>query len=351
MDLIKKIEKLKKEIFKFIEDSLNKNYKKIFFEYGNEKLEVFELYKKFIKKGKGIRGGLVFLADEIFSGKKILKENLFYLGSFFEIIHSSLLIHDDFMDQDKTRRGSKTINYFFEEKFSERSKNQNHLGNSIAVNIGDIGFFIGFDLINKLKLNNNLKKEIINFLIKDYIKVALGQIDDVLFSQTSLEPEKSVIKKIYLYKTARYTFVLPVISTLILKKNQLAYNKNLIKILENLGIIFQITDDVIGFLSDETEKDIGSDIRENKKTLIRYYLFNELKDNNLKNIFGKENLKNEEILKIRNFYQQSNSKIKIEKIIERLKIETKKFIEKEIFPVNFKHLVTDFLDFLTSRKK
>ncbi|MFN4212791.1 MAG: polyprenyl synthetase family protein [Microgenomates group bacterium] len=348
MDLIKKINFYRNLFLPKINLELN-NYSSIFYDYSSEKKEIIDLLKKLVIKGKGIRGSLVYIINEILN-LKIKEKNLFYLAAFFEIIHSSLLIHDDIMDNDTSRRGGKTIHFYYQEKFKE-IKTDDLVGKNFAINIGDIGFFIGFDFFNKVKLEKNKKSQLLSFIIKEYIQVALAQIDDVFFSQTKNEPKIDEILKIYLYKTARYTFALPILTVIFIKDHQYFGNKNFLSILEKLGIIFQISDDLIGFLSDETGKDLGSDIRENKKTLIRYFLTKELKNNQLKNLFGKKNIDKNEIKKLRDFFEVSKTKRKINKIINHYRNEIIIDLKKNNYPQKFKNLILEFIEYLISRKK
>src|SRR5205085_11682699 len=76
--------------------------------------------------------------------------------------------------------------------------------------------------------------------------------------------------------------------------------KNLESLGEDLGLIYQIKDDELGLFEDEktTGKPKGSDIRENKKTLLRFYLFKNASDNLsslLKKSFGNSNITKEEV--------------------------------------------------------
>ena len=326
-----------------------KKYESIFYDYSSEKKGTIDLLKKLIIKGKGIRGSLVYITDEIFN-LEINENNLFYLAAFFEIIHTSLLIHDDIMDDDTLRRGGKTIHFYYEEKF-KKIKTNDLIGKNFAINIGDIGFFVGFDFLNKIQIESKIKSQLFSLIIKEYIQVALAQMDDVFFSQTINEPRVDEILKIYLYKTARYTFVLPILATLFVKNHQYFYNKNFLSILEKLGIIFQISDDLIGFLSEQTGKDLGSDIRENKKTIIRYFLIKELKNNNLKNFFGNKKIKKEEIKKLKRFFENSKAKNQIYKIINNYKDEIVINLDRYNYPQKFKNLLFEFIDYLISRKK
>lgn len=348
MDLIKKINFYRKIFVNKLDINLKK-YQKIFEDYSREKKEIIELLRKTIIKGKAIRGSLIYITNELFD-ERINEKNLFYLASFFEIIHSSLLIHDDIMDNDNLRRGEKTIHFYYQEKFKDIKTNSN-LGKNFAINIGDIGFFIGFDFLSKINLKNKKRSKFFSLIIEEYIKVALAQTDDVFFSQTKNEPEINNILQVYLYKTARYTFLLPVIAVLFIKNNHLYEDKNFQSILEKLGIIFQITDDLIGLMSDQTGKDIASDIRENKKTIVRFFLKEELKDNNLKKLFGKKDITKQEIEKLRDFFNSSKSKNEIYKIINRYKNEIIFDIKNNNYPQKFKNLVLDFIEYLILRKK
>ncbi|GIW62608.1 MAG: hypothetical protein KatS3mg090_0434 [Patescibacteria group bacterium] len=265
------------KIVKFIEQYLAE-YKDIFVDYSSSKREFLILYKDFVQRGKGVRGASVFLTDKIFKHEKLSKTNLYYLAAFFELMHSNLLIHDDFMYEYRLTRNAKTINFYFESKFKKELKKLQHLGNSLAVNLGDTGFFLVFDFFNRIKTSHTWKKKLFYNFTSEYTKLSLAQADDVFFGQTNIEPNHETIKRVYLHKTARYTFVLPVISTLYLRNNYFYKDQLLIRILENLGVLFQITDDLIGFLSDQTGKDKGLDIRVSNKTIVRYFLIRELKN-------------------------------------------------------------------------
>lgn len=343
--MLNKLNNNKNKIFNYIK-KIFLEYRQIVLNYSINNKEFFNKYEKFILNGKCLRGNLVLISNKVFTGKNINENDLLNLAAFFEIVHSSLLIHDDIMDNDNKRRGEETINYFFYKKY-----HQKHLSNSLAISIGNIGFFIGYKLLSKIKTDLKTKNQLIEFISNEYIKVALAQNDDITFSNTDMEPNFNNIYNIYLFKTSRYTFVLPLISVLILKKNKLYNNNDLIKILELLGIIFQITDDLIGFLSDESGKEKGSDIRENKKTFIRYYLIDELKNNNLKYLFGKKNLNDKDIMLIKNFYVKSKTKIFISQLIKKYKKEIINKINKNNFPKDFNKLIIELLDFLENRKK
>ncbi|MCS7093260.1 MAG: polyprenyl synthetase family protein [Patescibacteria group bacterium] len=351
MSLTEKLNQYRKKIFRFLDDQLMK-VKPHFLTYSKTKEEIFSLYQNFVSRGKGIRSSLVFLTDEWFNQKRNFdNKNLFFLASFLEIIHSTLLIHDDVMDRDTYRRGEKTVNFYFQEKYQGLSNWPEFLGSSLAVNLGDLGFFLGSHFLEKIITNQPTRTQLSEFLVSEYLKVALAQMDDITYSLTDYKPTLAQIKRIYLYKTARYTFVVPVIATLILTGNQQAKNPLLIKVLEGIGILFQITDDLIGFLSDKTGKTLGSDIKENKKTIVYHYLYPEICQSSFVNLFGRGNLSKSEISRLREFYLRSAAKKKIETLIKNLKMKIKNILAQRNFPRGAKADLDELTDYLISREK
>ena len=350
MDLIKEINRYKKIIDCDLE-KLKEKYFNLFKQYKKDSPKYLNQFIDFAKRGKGVRGTLVFLTEKLFEKPKIEKETLKKLALVFEVIHSSLLIHDDIMDNDSLRRGQPTIHVFFNQRYEEFLKEKNdNLGKSIALSLGDIGFFIAFDILSSININPTIK----NFLAQELIKTGLAQIDDVFFSQTKIEPEIDDIFAIYKGKTSRYTFVLPILTILKIKNINLQKQKIIEEILEDLGIIFQISDDLIGIFSEESGKDKGSDIREDKKTIIRYLLFKDKKTpTNIKKIFGKDKISEDEIENLKSFINQYDIKKEIENIIEEIKnkVQSKMEKNKKILPEKFIPLVNNFINYLITRKK
>ena len=124
----------------------------------------------------------------------------------------------------------------------------------------------------------------------------------------------------YTFKTAHYTFSLPFVLAAVLTNQSIPVTKALEQIGMNIGILFQIKDDEIGLFSTENNigKPIGSDIRENKKTLLRAFLENKMNNNEKKDL--------RIIIKKKNISHTS-----IQTVIQLLKkYEVKKFTEKII---------------------
>ena len=131
------------EIIK-IRDEYNKSLVSNSSGYLKENLEFFTDLNS---TGKIIRGFLVAL------GYKMLKENIDYsynLSLAYELFQTSILVHDDVIDDDNIRRGKNTIHYanYLKYKSLNMPEAMNN-SKSIAICIGDYGFFKVNELIVK----------------------------------------------------------------------------------------------------------------------------------------------------------------------------------------------------------
>jgi len=251
----------------------------------------------FVSQGKMIRGSLVLYIVETYTG--MLTERAVRIAAALELIHSSFLIHDDIMDNDSKRRGEDTLHTKYQ-LFGEKKQliNSKHFGESMAICLSDIGFFLGFKLLSEEE--NEQSNTIIRMCMDEFIKVGLAQMQDVYAGSSNESFSQEEIERVYRFKTGRYTFSLPMMIGAVLAGKDIKTVETLEKLGEVIGLLFQLTDDTLSIFGEETVtgKPIGSDIRENKKTLYRLHLFNEASDSQkqrLESIFGKAELTNEDI--------------------------------------------------------
>lgn len=193
------------------------------------------------KGGKRIRGVLCNLGYEIASAKfKVQSEkrnkNIIQVGAAFEILHSSLLIHDDIIDQSPERRGQPSLYMALGGK---------HYGISQAISLGDIGLYLPIKIISKTKFSDEIKIRVLNYFSQMLINTGWGQIMDVKMSPVDSSSKDKDINFINLYKTAKYTIAGPLQIGAILAGADNNLIKNLGEFGENAGIAFQIHDDTL----------------------------------------------------------------------------------------------------------
>ncbi|MEN2997466.1 MAG: polyprenyl synthetase family protein [Brevinematia bacterium] len=243
----------------------------------------------FVISGKMLRGALLLLSQKMFSGE--YSEDGINCAIAMELLQSGLLIHDDIMDEDTQRRGKDTIFFQYKKVFDREGMSKSyHLGESVGICVGDISFFLAFMSLSRVREKLLLDKILLKFS-EEMLMVGMGQIKDVVVSGQRGIPSEEEIVNIYRYKTARYSFSLPLGLGAILSKQDQSVISLLEEIGEYVGIIFQIQDDKIGLVGDSsvTGKPRGSDIKENKKTIYYHYLMSlatEGEKNLLERIFG-----------------------------------------------------------------
>lgn len=299
-----------------------KNVKKQFQNVSRVNNDSFDKLQLFSIGGKGVRGGLFIATAELFgfTNRKILLD----IAATVEILHAALLIHDDIMDNDQTRRGNTSLyaEYIPVGK-SIGSENSVDFGKSMGICMGDISFFIGLSIFQKTLQNSKIeqKDELYKIIFQELITVCLGQMDDISFGHSTKIPDIQNIISMYTFKTAHYTFSLPFVLAATLTNRSQKIKNSLEKIGVNIGILFQIKDDEIGLFSTQKTigKPIGSDIRENKKTILRSFLENKInknEKNDIEAITKKSKLSSQDIQIVLSLYEKYNAKEFIKKTIK-----------------------------------
>ena len=268
--------------------------------------ENLEYFKILNSDGKLIRGFLIAF------GYKMLKDDIKYsynLSLAYEIFQTSILIHDDIIDNDNLRRGKDTIHYANFKKYKSLNEaDAKKTSESIGICIGDYGFFkVNEILINNYKDSPNFIK-LFNYYNDIVLKTVEGELIDVVLSFEGKYKEIKNLEEniilIYKLKTAFYTIIGPLTIGLILGGIDDDKLEDIKKFGEKIGIAFQIQDDILGIYSD-MGKVIGSDIKEFKQTILySYTMTNEKYKKELLKYYGKENITEVEINETRRIFKE-----------------------------------------------
>ena len=206
--------------------------------------------------GKRFRSTIVVNTGRIFN---IDYKKLIIIGSAIECIHSYSLIHDDLpsMDNDELRRGKLTVH----KKFNEFT----------AILAGNSLLTLAFEILsgNNLQLSQNYKNELIKTLsmCAGHSGLAGGQYSDLTFEN------KSILKKNIINMQKKKTgelFGFCCESIAIIKGVNSIKRKKLKEIGINIGLLFQIVDDLIDYKGDSmiVGKPTKSDEKKGKATLV-----------------------------------------------------------------------------------
>ena len=205
--------------------------------------------------GKKIRSKIIFDVGKIF---KVKNKDLLILAASVEAIHSYSLIHDDLpcMDDDKLRRGKPSTHVKF--------------GESTAILAGNSLLTTAFEILSdkSFKINAETKSRLINFLSRcsGQTGIAGGQYLDLSYEKKKVSLQK--ILNMELKKTGKL-FEFCCVAPLIIKKNK-KYLNSFSKIGKDIGLLFQIVDDLIDFKGKTklAGKKTQKDIKKGKATII-----------------------------------------------------------------------------------
>ncbi len=315
-------------------------------------LKILSEIEEFALRGKLIRGTLFILTCRIL-GQKITDDHL-KIAAAIELIHSGLLIHDDIIDNDRMRRGEKSVFAKYEERAADLDViDASHYGKSMAIVVADAAYFYAFEIISQIKYDRTL--ELLNFLAKEIYLVCLAEGLDSQLGQSNLETRRESILEVYKYKTARYTFSMPFTMGCIYSNSNNEIKKTLDELGEKAGLIFQLKDDEIGFFGKEEEigKPVGSDIRENKKTIFRDILFKKADANDrlvLEKYFGNADIDIDQIEIIRALAIKYEVKKEIKEMTDSSMKDIRALIKRIDVDNKYMDILRQLLDYNLDRK-
>ncbi len=207
--------------------------------------------------GKRLRTALTLLSGKM---KTYRFDKLLPLSVAFEMVHLATLIHDDIVDNATTRRGNPTVNALW--------------GDHIAILLGDYYFAKTAGLIADINDNR------IDHLFSDTVAtVCEGTIMEMMTAgriDLTLESYYEKIKNKTACLIAACCKGGAIVSQATEEEIALLYEYGL-----NIGIAFQIIDDVLDYTEDQatTGKPAGNDLRQGMVTLPLIYALQEQPQN------------------------------------------------------------------------
>ncbi len=276
--------------------------------------------------GKMLRGMLVNLGYKIAGGEDIPYSDDLALA--FELFQTAVLIHDDIIDKADTRRDKPTIHKEYERSLVKRSikmvssqETESSLGASAALCVGDLGLFYANRQVAEHYKDNPKLAELILYFDQIILDTIRGELLDVVLPYELQDPSLSEQEKqelltksvfeIYHLKTAFYSVIGPLHLGMLLGDLPKAEMDILDEICDDLGIAFQIKDDILGVFSgeEETGKDAGSDVAEFKQTILYMYVMTKAPEyaSRLEKLYGREDLTPEMLVEVQELFKASGA--------------------------------------------
>jgi octaprenyl-diphosphate synthase len=282
-------------------------------------------------KGKQIRPIIVILSAKLIGH---VDNRVISAAAAVELLHNASLIHDDVVDETKTRRGEATINGLWD--------------NHIAVLIGD--FFVSSSLQRAL---DTADLRIIESIAKLGKLLSIGEIDQIYNARYHNLNEEAYLQAIY-RKTASLF-----VSCVEMGAYATGIDDDRLPVLRNfahqLGLCFQIKDDIFDYLGDDKiGKPTGNDLREGKITLPLLYALTHSSsplNSSMIELSRKDNLSSDEISALINYAKDNGG---IEYAYNRMQQMRDDAVASlsTAFPANeIANDLIDLFDFTISRQK
>lgn len=245
---------------KFLEENLTRINKALFKTLPKKEIsKVTEaIHYSVMNGGKRIRPQIILILSELLS-VEISNDNVDLIAAAGELIHCYSLIHDDLpaMDDDDYRRGQLSCHKKFDE--------------ATAILTGDAIQPLSLEVLTSIEdpnLKDDTKLKIINLFARACGPEGMveGQNRDILSENKVLTEEE--LDEIHYLKTGKLIEACVMCVCLIKKNIDEITIKKLIKFSNKFGLAFQIRDDILDEIGDETKigKPIKSDIKNNKST-------------------------------------------------------------------------------------
>ncbi|MBO5585497.1 MAG: polyprenyl synthetase family protein [Bacteroidaceae bacterium] len=197
------------------------------------------------RKGKMMRPMLTLLAAKLIGGA--VNEDSIYAAATFEFFHTASLIHDDVVDESAERRGQESVNSAY--------------SNQVAVLVGD------FILANALRCAAKTGSvDLVNSVSDAAQSLSSGELLQ-LHNVNNQTIDEVVYFDIIRNKTAALFAACAEAGALSVSSDK-SVRRIMAQFGENVGICFQIRDDIFDYSSDAAiGKPTGNDMKEGKLTL------------------------------------------------------------------------------------
>lgn len=306
--------------------------------YDRQPFSLYEPIKYVLSLGgKRIRPVLMMLAYNLYREDP---ESILMQAVALETYHNYTLLHDDLMDNADVRRGQPTVH---------RRWDANK-----AILSGDSMLVLAFQRMQNCNNSKHLS-EIMDLFTETALEIGEGQEYDIAFETRNNVTEEEYIEMIRL-KTS-VLLACAVKMGAILADAPADDIANLYKFGEQLGLAFQLQDDLLDVYGDPKVfgKAIGGDITSNKKTYMLINAINKANAEQLKSltnwIEAKEFNREEKVKSVTAIYNQIGIREMCENRINYYFDECRRYLAKVNVSNERKQILLDYTDEMMKRSK
>jgi geranylgeranyl diphosphate synthase, type I len=263
-----------------------------------------------LRGGKRLRPALLAAGFRVVAPAQALEPAL-DAGVALELLHTYLLVHDDWMDGDAMRRGGPAVHTELAKRFKDERR-----GHASAILAGDFAAALATLVISRVRAPEGRHAALFEAFARMQHDVILGQQLDV--ASPDHDPEA-----IYALKTGSYTVTGPLCMGALLGGSKPSTLRALAGFGAPVGIAFQLADDLLSAFGDPraTGKALGNDLRAGKRTPLVLEALRRargLDRRKLTDVFGKRRASDAQVRKALLVLEQTGARRKTETRIGEL---------------------------------
>ena len=200
-----------------------------------------------------------------------LDPDMLRLFSALELLHACALVHDDVIDESATRRGLPTVHVQFADGHRDSGwrGSPQQFGVSAAILLGDLALVWADDIVATADVPSDARRRLQHVWADIRTEVLAGQYLDIVAEASGVDSIASAMT-VNTYKTASYTVSRPLQMGVAAAADRPDVLAAFHEFGTNLGVAFQLRDDVLGVFGDPavTGKPSGDDLRSGKRTVL-----------------------------------------------------------------------------------
>ena len=252
-----------------------------------------------------------------------------------ELLHTASLVHDDVVDEAAERRGQASVNADYD--------------NKVAVLVGD--YVLSTALLHVSYTHSEM-------IVRRLAELGRTLSDGEILQLANIQ-NKEVTEEVYYKIIERKTAALFETCAAIGAESAGATEEQVEAARlfgKNLGIVFQIRDDIFDYYDSEVEigKPTGNDFAEGKLTLPIIYALNATQDEDMMRLVHKvkaHNVTHEEVETLVRFAKENGGIEYAERRMWDFHAEAQRFIDQYVIDENIRTSLQTYLDYVIKRKK
>lgn len=301
--------------------------------------------------GKRLRPQLLLDAHAAFGGPH--PEDAAVAAAAFELVHTALLLHDDVLDRDLTRRGRPNLAAEFAGDATQGGlspESASAWGTASGILGGDLLLSSAYALV--AQIGSAGRAELTDIIEDSLFRAAAGEHDDVAFGLGTAPATPERLLRMMANKTGSYSFAGPLRAGGALAGAGPQASAELEQVGIALGMLYQVRDDLLGVFGDPvvTGKSATGDLREGKRTLLVACAEGHPEWTAVRHLWGHPDLTEADAEELRAALVASGARASVAELVDAKRSAAVAMIARTALPVVLKQELTGLADKLAERE-